>query len=221
MTYDEISNLLQIITGVILTLSFFAGIATIWITLKANKEKDAKAAEQQARIAQLANDTAKANEATERLKIEAAEAKERQAAAEQELLKLRERLSPRTLDDNQKLHLLQKLDKHPKSAIEIKFLGSDLESMHFATQIFDVFNKLGWHTEYTRSIEPLDAGILLIVPSVTDTVREIITAFRTTDIEIDCKFINEQPSDQLILTVGEKQMFGYAYYRQQSQNRPS
>lgn len=53
MTYDEMANWLQIATGVVITITFLVGIATVWVTLKANAERDAKTREAEKTISDL------------------------------------------------------------------------------------------------------------------------------------------------------------------------
>lgn len=191
MTYDEIANILQIIGGVLLAIGFVVGIATIWVGMQANKEKDIKAREQEETIAGI------------NLKIEQ-EARKR-AEAERALLELQNRLSPRVLASEQKTELLRRLQAIPKGTIEINFVAGNEESMQYAQQFIEIFNTAGWKVEpraLAAGFSILGFGVTLSNP-FTQTLEQV---FRDCGIQIDREGIPialDSP-DSIALIVGTK-----------------
>lgn len=127
MTYDELSNLLLIIGGGVLTVTFVVGLLTIWVQIKASEEKDAKAKEQEKTIAEI------------NLKVQQEILKRIQA--ETQLLELQKRISWRYFDHDRFVAVLR---LSGKGSAEIVFLKEDNESYFFAQSIWMALLDAGW-----------------------------------------------------------------------------
>ena len=127
MTYDEVSNLLLIIGGGVLTVTFVVGLLTIWVQIKASEEKDAKAKEQEKTIAEI------------NLKVQQEILKRIQA--ETQLLELQKRISWRYFDHDRFVAVLR---LSGKGSAEIVFLKEDNESYFFAQSIWMALLDAGW-----------------------------------------------------------------------------
>src|SRR5258708_3901952 len=97
MSWDEISTILQIFGGAVLGLSFFVGIAIIWSSIRANREKSETTRQQKVRIAKLNNETASLKTEAEIAKTERADADKEIAIAKADAAKANE--------ETAKLHL--------------------------------------------------------------------------------------------------------------------
>lgn len=88
-----------------------------------------------ANIATAQRDAAQANERTQKLAIEAAEARRRQAEAERLLLELKERVKPRRLTQEQAQRLFEFLKDKPKGRVEIVYPAGNNEAFNLANDI--------------------------------------------------------------------------------------
>ena len=100
---------------------------------------------------------AEARASVERQKVanlerETAEARRKQAEAEQALLELQERLKRRHLDANQQAVFLQTLRAHPAGTVELEFNTSDDEIEDFAMQLRDLLQAAGWTVEFMPAV---------------------------------------------------------------------
>jgi hypothetical protein len=130
MTYDELSNLLQIVGGVVLTVTFVVGLLTIWVQIKASNEKDVKAKEQEKIIAEI------------NLKVEQESLK--RIAAERALVELQKQVSWRYIDHDR---FVEALKLGLKGKIEIVYSQENNESYLFANNIWMALEASGWDAE--------------------------------------------------------------------------
>ncbi|MCA1638604.1 MAG: hypothetical protein LC768_09770 [Acidobacteria bacterium] len=199
MTYDELSDWLRVIAAIIGFFTFVALIATTWVTIKANKEKEVKNKEQQERIEKLKNDTAK-------LEKEITEAKTKQIEAEKALLELQNRISPRSLTQEQQTKLLAALKTLPKDSIDIHFISGNEESIQYAEQFIRVFKDAGWQVQPKAAITSFSVLGLHIIGSGSDSpVMSLTQAFKDCGIQINGNesFPPDLPNS-VSLTVGAK-----------------
>lgn len=145
MTYENWWNLFQVLSVVLVALTFAIGSLSFLMGYWTRQEKDQKAQEQRERIAELTKDTELLKNDTAKLEKEAADAKTKQAEAEKALLELQNQLRFRALTPEQRTQLLNFLKANPVGKIEIFFVASDKESAHFAKQLHDVFDEAGWN----------------------------------------------------------------------------
>ena len=75
------------------------------------------------------------------LETQLAEAREKQAVAERELLELKERIKPRHIDRST---FLEALTGQPKAPVEVLYLRDDPETLEFAQEIDNLLKAAGW-----------------------------------------------------------------------------
>lgn len=127
MTYDKLSNLLQIVGGGVLTVTFIVGLLTIWVQIQASKEKDTKAKEQEKTISEI------------NLKVQQEILK--RIEAETKLVELQERITWRYFDHDKFVAVLR---LSGKGSAEIVFSKEDNESYSFAQSIWMALLDAGW-----------------------------------------------------------------------------
>lgn len=127
MTYDELSTILQIIGGIVLTLSFAIGIAIIWAGIMASKEKDAKVRTQDEALARLNLEVETAKERAAQAEIKAGEIEQQNLKLRIDLKsekrkrgKLEDHLEPRKLWHSR--IIIEKLQKHEGTQYILEFL---------------------------------------------------------------------------------------------------
>lgn len=155
-------------------------------------------------VAGLEQDVAKA-------KTEMANQQARAAAAEKDLLDLKERIKPRRLTDQQCIDFIKALKALPGGVIDVGYTsaGGD-ETFNFARQFLPLFKQAGWTVRNEASIanhfdiQVIGVGILTSVPAgpnpamppsgyieLTPTLETVRDAFRAVGIEV--QFINWFP----------------------------
>jgi hypothetical protein len=197
MTWDELSNWMQVVAAIVGAITFLALIATVWVTLKANTEKDAKAREQQERIQQIS------------LKVE--EEARKRAEAERALLELQERLAPRKLTENEIASLVKVLSKQPNGVfISCKLL--DQESCGFAEILASVFRRSGWEVIVNKTSLNSFSGFTVFANTAAETLLgldAILLAFKEARIShrtnrLPEGSIGQFPGETLFIVVGTK-----------------
>ena len=129
MAYEEISSWMQFITAIVLTLTFLSGIATLWITRKANAEKDEKARHQKEKIAEI------------NLKVEDESTK--RVEAERSLSELQDKLRPRRMTAEEKTNIQKLLTGKPVGKIEVRSDNTP-ETRAFAKDWVEILQAAGW-----------------------------------------------------------------------------
>src|SRR5205823_4882137 len=118
-------------------------------------------------VAALERDAVYEKKDLAKVQKEAAVARSKQAKAEKELIELRERIRPRTMNEYQRGAMVAALVGEPdKGHVSIHCVAGDAEGLAFATQIKAVFEAAQWESidgvdQASFSTNPV--GIFIIV----------------------------------------------------------
>jgi hypothetical protein len=151
MTYDELSTILQIIGGGVLTLSFAIGIAIIWAGIMASKEKDAKVRTQDEALARLNLEVETAKERAAKAEIKASEIEQQNLKlridledANRKRLKLEDHIEPRHLRSTPISK--ERLQKYEGTLYILEYCPDrKADADRIAQQIDGVLHEAGWN----------------------------------------------------------------------------
>lgn len=193
MTWDELSNWMQVVAALVGMVTFLALIVTVWVTLKASAEKDAKARDQEERIKQIS------------LKVE--EEARKRAEAERALLEVQERLRHRRLTNTQKANLQKHLEGKPKGTIEI-MSDNNTEANEYAKDWASVFQKSGWTVTEITAVVPLDLksnfNVAVEVRGDNPPTIALYQAVKAEGIDLEFFKNTERKNDELLMIIGTK-----------------
>lgn len=100
----------------------------------------------------------------EKMRLQTAEAKRRQAQAELDLEELRAKVIWRHIDTAKFLAILQASPATPTNT-EIVYLRDDPESWNLATEVFTLLHKADWPVTFPAPITPNESGIFSSFPT--------------------------------------------------------
>ena len=172
--------------AIALALSFIFGGASLYLSRRLGKVKDAQSAQEKA----------VSDERMLALDKEVAEARTKQAEAERALLELQERMKPRHLTPEQRARLLEILKATTKGNIKVSCAVSNEESCAFAVELANLLKAAGWSVTGVGQLVKggKQAGIFLRRRSIEvepTSVDVLLTAFSTIgfplEMEIDGK----------------------------------
>ena len=192
ITWDELSNWMQVVSAIVGAVTFIALIATVWVTLKANAEKDEKTRQQEQRLAEI------------NFRVE--EEGRKRAEAERALLELQERMRPRNLTEKQKTKLADSLKSIPRGKITFAAILSDQEARNFATKLGEIFTKAGWsvHFEEVAYEKPM-TGLQIVFQNTGDQSATILyRLFESSGIEALGLVQPNKTTSSLEVVVGSK-----------------
>lgn len=141
-----------------------------------------------------------------RLQIEAAQAKERQAIAETELIKLKESLRRRTLTEAQKVALLEELRNRQPQSISILYQSTDDEAAGYGEEFKLIFEQAGWTVGLSFALNRLpQKGLVVMLGQHTNRILYMVELMEIFDkIGIECTGgITPEPSGA-VLVIGTK-----------------
>lgn len=165
MTLEEWNTFLQLLSAVLLGLTFIVGSLTIITGIKVNKrlaerialaqresaEANSSAAEAGAGAARALGEAASANERAVKLEVEAAQQRERAAKAEKDLLELQQRLAWRTVSGEQRSIISRTLAPYRGQRLVLFVIAGSEEVDRFARQLEGAFEATGIIVDVTRA----------------------------------------------------------------------
>jgi hypothetical protein len=198
-----------VVTG--LLVAFFT-----WLVWDAgNKVQDAIRDNANAKIAEAGKDAAEANERSKvleqsnlRLQSTVAQQQERAAAAEKELLQLKETLKDRVISDEQEQKLRQLLAGEPNGPVEVWWITSDKDSYPLALKIIDVLKKAGWTNVTERmAVGGTGDGFFIIVHEIKTApayASRLQQAFKDVGIHLEGHEKPDTPPGVVQIYIGHK-----------------
>ena len=180
-----------------------------------NKVQDAIRSDADARITEAKAEGARANERAGKLEREAAELREqaavqqeRAAKAEQELIEVKARVTPRHLTADQRDQLTARLLTRPKGFAEIRCPINDPEACVFAEELQSVLNDAGWTTDFVQAaLVRVPTGVQVSQRNEGDGlphVNALYEAFRVFGIDTSVVYEPSVPENRARVLVGRK-----------------
>ncbi len=153
---------------------------------------------------------AEAKAAQQRVEIDLANQQEKTATAERSLFELRQRIQPRRISSEQRVHLAQLLARGPKGRVTIVCVLGDGEGSTFANDIDSVLKASGWPSEGVdqAAYERNPIGLEIVVrdaKAVPQHAGVLVQAFFAVGIPITGVENPTLPEGVVEIMVGNKQ----------------
>lgn len=162
----------QVVTVIALAVTFIAGFGTVvtgkWLN---DKQSDEMAALKQSatRLDIAAKDSLAAQQ---RVEVELAEAKTKQAEAEKATLELQIRLSSRKLSPEQRQLLIDSLSSYKGQRLGVVEYGLSREAASFSKEIETALTEAGWTTKQDGMMNGVEQepGVIIFISKGQDTI---------------------------------------------------
>ena len=154
---------------------FFGTMGVYWSNNFRDKHAEQRVANNEVETVKANEEAARAHERTTMLDLELEQQRERAANAEKQLLELRERLAPRTLNTQQQANITQKAKAFTKHKINIITPADDVEIINVGNKIIDALQAAGWLVGFRTGVDTSRAVSGMIVevdPNADRTVQE-------------------------------------------------
>jgi hypothetical protein len=134
---ESVHSLFEWAGVLLLAFTFVAGFGIV-ITSRIINRKQAQT------ILELSNAANESKEAQQKVEVQLAESRTKQAEAERMLLEIQERFTPRTLTGDRREQFVKSLENAPRGKIEASAITGDPEAFTFATQIWETLRDAGF-----------------------------------------------------------------------------
>jgi len=201
----------RLFTVYVAWLVFAAIVSAIltWVVWRAgNKQQDAVIAETGERTAKLERVASDSKTAQQRVEIQLAAARTAQAAAEQSLLEIQERIKWRDLVDRAKFVAF--LKQYKSGPVLIRCSSGNVEARNFVVEIDSALKEAGWQESSVNIRDimiPEPIGLIFWIhsaDSMPDHATALQNAFETVGIPTTTTINASVEEGDLVLVVGSK-----------------